>query len=240
MNMKFLSFAGICLMLMTGAVLFAAENNVPSAFLPTDKFEFPTVAEDIEITHDFIVQNKGTAVLNIENVNTSCGCTTAFYTKEIPPGGDGKVSVKLNTTGYGGTNVSKNITVQTNDKDHPALHLTIFGRVERFATITPKNANLNGSADQPVKTTVTIIPDEKYPFRISELGTHKGENVIFNIAEVKKDKKSEYLLTVENAKKSEGRYVETISLKTDNSLRPEIRISVYGNISGNPEKKEKM
>ena len=50
-----------------------AENNVntyPSAYLPLDNYEFDTVVEGTEIDHQFIIQNKGTAPLNIENVKT--------------------------------------------------------------------------------------------------------------------------------------------------------------------------
>ncbi len=50
-----------------------AENNVntyPSAYLPLDNYEFEPVVEGAEINHDFIIQNKGTAPLNIEKVKT--------------------------------------------------------------------------------------------------------------------------------------------------------------------------
>ena len=50
-----------------------AENNVntyPSAYLPLDNYEFDTIVEGTEIDHQFIIQNKGTAPLNIENVKT--------------------------------------------------------------------------------------------------------------------------------------------------------------------------
>jgi hypothetical protein len=50
-----------------------AEDNVntyPSAYLPVDNYEFDTVVEGNEIDHQFIIQNKGTAPLNIEKVKT--------------------------------------------------------------------------------------------------------------------------------------------------------------------------
>jgi len=50
-----------------------AEDNVntcPSAYLPVDNYEFDTVIEGNEIDHQFIIQNKGTAPLNIEKVRT--------------------------------------------------------------------------------------------------------------------------------------------------------------------------
>jgi len=50
-----------------------AEDNVntyPSAYLPVDNYEFDTVVESNEIDHQFIIQNKGTAPLNIVKVKT--------------------------------------------------------------------------------------------------------------------------------------------------------------------------
>ena len=50
-----------------------AENNVniyASAYLPVDNYEFDPVVEGAEIDHQFIIQNKGTAPLNIEKVKT--------------------------------------------------------------------------------------------------------------------------------------------------------------------------
>ena len=50
-----------------------AENNVntySSAYLHVDNYEFNEVVEGAEIDHYFIIQNKGTANLNIEKVET--------------------------------------------------------------------------------------------------------------------------------------------------------------------------
>ena len=54
-------------------VSIKAEDNVntyPSANLPVDNYEFDTVIEGNEIDHQFIIQNKGTAPLNIEKIKT--------------------------------------------------------------------------------------------------------------------------------------------------------------------------
>jgi hypothetical protein len=50
-----------------------------------------------------------------------------------------------------------------------------------------------------------------------------------------------YILAVENQKKEAGRYRDTIHLKTDSKLKPEIKVNVYGNIYEAPQKgKEKV
>jgi hypothetical protein len=74
--MKFKTFffpalAFFILFFETGS--FGAENktlNSPSAFVPESRYVFTPVLDGTEITHDFIIQNRGTAVLNIEKVKT--------------------------------------------------------------------------------------------------------------------------------------------------------------------------
>ena len=44
--------------------------KLPSAYMPAVNFEFEPVVEGEEITHDFLIQNKGAALLQIQNVRT--------------------------------------------------------------------------------------------------------------------------------------------------------------------------
>ncbi|MFZ2631549.1 MAG: hypothetical protein WA081_15170 [Desulfosalsimonadaceae bacterium] len=45
-------------------------SHGPRAFLPVTHFEFPPVFEGQEVRHEFVIQNKGTAPLNITDVQT--------------------------------------------------------------------------------------------------------------------------------------------------------------------------
>jgi hypothetical protein len=102
--------------------------------------------------------------------------------------------------------------------------------VEKFVTITPNNAILRGFVGDQLKTTVKIIPEDKYPFKIIESKAIDGKNIRFKLEEHKLSKGIEYVLTVENLKKDKGRYYDNISLKTDSKIRPMIRIRVNGTI----------
>lgn len=102
--------------------------------------------------------------------------------------------------------------------------------VEKFAAIIPKNVILNGFVGDQIKTTVKIIPEEKYPFKIVESKAINGKNIRFKLEEHKLSKGMEYVLTVENLKKDRGSYSDNISLETDSKIRPLIRIRVNGSI----------
>ncbi|MDX9786985.1 MAG: hypothetical protein RBT11_09425 [Desulfobacterales bacterium] len=63
----------IGIMLFCVAVAFTAagrENEPPApiAVFPEKTFQFETILEGVEVKHDFIVQNKGTAELLIQHV----------------------------------------------------------------------------------------------------------------------------------------------------------------------------
>jgi len=55
-------------------------------------------------------------------------------------------------------------------------------------------------------------------------------NIGLRLKEVKISEREAYILTVENLKKTEGGYRDTIYLKTDSKIKPEIKINVHGNI----------
>jgi len=44
--------------------------TMPLAYLPSARFEFEPVVEGKEVTHEFVVQNKGAALLEVQNVKT--------------------------------------------------------------------------------------------------------------------------------------------------------------------------
>ena len=64
--------------------------------------------------------------------------------------------------------------------------------------------------------------------------TVRKKYIRYKLKETKRSERTEYVLTVANLKKEKGRYFETIKLKTDSKIRPEIRIRVYGNILDRP------
>ena len=131
--------------------------------------------------------------------------------------------------------LAKSITVHTNDPEKQQLRLTIRGQVNNFVTIKPNRVRMTGAAGDDIKTTVQVIPEEKYPFKILETRTLKEDNIKVTLDEVKEGEETEYRVTVENLKDKRARYFDSVILKTDSDIRPEIKISVYGNIFDRPK-----
>ncbi|MCP4345974.1 MAG: hypothetical protein GY795_10670 [Desulfobacterales bacterium] len=126
----------------------------------------------------------------------------------------------------------------TNDPNKKNIILTMAGTVEKFVDISPKRIVMKGSEGQVIKETLTIVPEKKYPFKIVGTRAKTGKNITYKLDEVKKADKTEYMLTVENLKKDKGSYHDTIFLKTDSKVRPEIDIPVRCYIKA--VKKEKV
>ncbi len=62
------SFLVFCLMVMVSGAQDKAKDSSAVVF-PDPGFEFAAVFEGVEVAHDFVVQNKGTATLDIQKVS---------------------------------------------------------------------------------------------------------------------------------------------------------------------------
>jgi hypothetical protein len=124
--------------------------------------------------------------------------------------------------------MKKNAGVYTNDKKQPQQDLVISGQVETFVTIRPKHANMRGIVGDPIRGTVTIIPEKKYPFKIVNLRAKDGKNIKYQLEETTVSNTTAYQLNIENLKTDAGRYYDAIILETDSKIRPQLSVRVYG------------
>jgi len=122
------------------------------------------------------------------------------------------------------------MVVHTNDINNRMIHLTIYGFVEKFATVKPERVFLNGPADKKLSVTLEIVPEEKYPFKILKTSALNGNNIRVKLEKNSGSKSNQYFLTVKSTAKVKGKYFDLIIVKTDNKILPEIRIPVLGNI----------
>ena len=76
-------------------------------------FDLGTLVKGDTVVHSFVLKNTGTEPLTIALVAPSCGCTVAEFDKIIPPGGEGKVRVDLDTMTLNGVGtVSSEVYVE--------------------------------------------------------------------------------------------------------------------------------
>lgn len=132
----------------------------------------------------------------------------------------------------------KSALVQTNDRSNSGITLQISGNVERFATITPHSVRLSGPVGAEMKALVRIVPEPKYPFKVVSVAPKKGDSIRCSLRQITEAGRPVYLVNVENLKTVKGRYYDVVLVKTDSKIRPEIKISIYGNLYAPPPKSQ--
>lgn len=130
--------------------------------------------------------------------------------------------------------MKKTANVRTNDPENPNHVLTMAGAVESFATVKPSYLRLYGNVGQKVTGRVSIVPSEKYAFKIVEAKPVKGENISVSLEEKPEKGKTGYVLTIDNLLEQEGRYYDSVQIKTDSKIQPMLTVKVYGNIYDRP------
>lgn len=225
MMVQVVILASTCL----GAETHAAQSSdmAPVIIVRETVYDFGTLLEGETAVHTFVIENAGNAPLVIEDIKTTCGCTTADYTRgKIAPGAEGGVTLQVSTKGYGGKKINKSATVVTNDPKIKGVTLRMTGNVTVFADITPRSVNLTGAPGEKIRSVVKIEPTEAYPFHIvGEPET--GKNTYRCTLE---EKNGTYVLTAENLATEDTVYFDTVVLKTDHPENPEIKIRVVGRI----------
>jgi hypothetical protein len=103
--------------------------KAPKMLISESAFAFPDVEEGTNVVHVWEIMNTGTDDLLINDVESSCGCTSAITdSKVIAPNSSTKLRTVFNTTGRLGMN-TKFIIIHSNDPSTPARQLTLMGRV---------------------------------------------------------------------------------------------------------------
>ena len=71
-NASLVAMIAALVLAFSSAVCLGAEGDAAaaSAFFPETRFEFSPVLEDTKVMHDFVIQNKGQATLNVDRVKT--------------------------------------------------------------------------------------------------------------------------------------------------------------------------
>lgn len=127
--------------------------------------------------------------------------------------------------------MKKSITVESDDPAAKSVKLSIAGPVDLFATVTPRVVRFNGNAGESMKTTVTIVPEAKYPFDIKKVRAHRGEFIKYDLEKsVSDDGKGHFTLTVENTKNEAGAYYDVIIMETDSEIQPEMKLNVMARL----------
>ena len=152
----------------------------------------------------------------------------ASHERQIPAGGEGTISVKVDTSGYGGKELRHFIEVHTNDPIHRIVQLGVVGNVQEFMRISRRYVRFNGKAGETLSEYADILP--VHPFKIIKVTAEPGKNIRVKWTRESQDNQAFYRVIVENKAKTATSYLEKIVIRTDSNIRREFIVPVHGNI----------
>jgi hypothetical protein len=149
----------------------------------------------------------------------------AHFDRAIPPGGEGKITLKLNTRGYEGK-VRKTARVYTNDPNRQTDTITIEALVKTPILVSPRSVFLQGKMTEMVTKSVDIKGDSAKALKIEPIDFSLNHRVKYTIEEISQGK--HYRINFTSIPNVSNHYQGTLRLKTNYPEKPELLIFVRG------------
>jgi hypothetical protein len=215
-------------LLIAPALLAQAPAPVPDPVLTFDKVhhDFGKISAEKKVSVKFKVTNTGKSILNITNINPSCGCTSTMLGKwSLVAGESSELEASFDPKGNRGQ-VRKSIQVTSNDPKNPVATLTMEADVVQdimpsttsvFFTDVPRSTprkavvRLSSGGAQPVQVTEVKVPGAPY---LTSSFHPEGADVLVE-------------LTFDGRKVPSGqvRGVEAVTIRTTNANQPTLSLS---------------
>ncbi len=116
----------------------AEQRDEPRIAFDETVHDFGVVGQNTTVVHEFPFHNVGGSILQIESVESSCGCTASLLSSDsIAPGETGVLEVSFDSGLRRGT-TTNNLTVYTNDSATPEVKIEILAEVEPLFAVEPQ------------------------------------------------------------------------------------------------------
>jgi hypothetical protein len=228
-----LALAGAPGLLAQAPAASADTASVPKLVVPEERKDVGTVPKGEPIKHVFVLRNTGKADLHVTDVKPSCGCTVPEFDKVIKPGGEGKVTLTVDTKNFSGP-ISKTALLLTDDPATPQMTLVVSAIVKPFVEALPYGFfRIQGLSGEASSSEVVLVSDEA-EFKPTKIDT---PNTFLRAAlapasekELIKDRNpNQWKVTLTVAPDApEGILAGTVKVATGVKRQPEIEIPVSG------------
>jgi hypothetical protein len=149
----------------------------------------------------------------------------AEFDRVIPPGGEGKVKLSVDTKGYQGK-FSKRATVVSNDPKMKMSILYIRAFVKVPISLAPTSVYFYGAAGKKFSRVVEIKAELEKPLRLDPSEFNLDGIFSYTLIEIEQGRK--FHIRFENISEEPGNHSGFLKLKTNYSEKPEITIKVKG------------
>ncbi|NQU08946.1 MAG: DUF1573 domain-containing protein [Candidatus Abyssubacteria bacterium] len=131
-------------------------ERAPSLVFSETEHDFGEMKQKQSAKHIFRFKNEGNALLVIDKVKATCGCTGTLLSKdEIQPGEEGEINVTFKT-GMSSGKKKKQIYVYSNDPSRPAAKLQIMANIVVPLEMRPRSVRWLADKDRPSTRTVEL------------------------------------------------------------------------------------
>ena len=213
--------------------LFSAQESeaAPKISVENPLFDFGDIDRGAKVTTKFKFKNSGSAPLEIINVATSCGCTSAVPDKTTYAVGEsGEIPVTFDSGRFSGP-ITKRVTIRTNDPASPDTVVTIKGNV--VVEINAKPTSLFFARAKLGETTtqeLTVSTQKLDKLEISDL---KADPEFLSVVmERVDDRNIKIKVTADGSQFPDGRprLNGTVSYRTNSETQPEMKHIVAVNV----------
>ena len=220
----------------TSVILFASLLTgsawaAPKLVVEQPTFDFGEIPQGETVRHVFSFTNSGDKPLHIEKVHSSCGCTAALVsTKTLAPGDRGEVQANFDSTRFRGE-VSKTISLYSNDPGQPVAQLVVKGKVQEVLSVTPSLVNLGQVAEgKTAVAQVSLQNRGSIELRLDKVQTTSSDLVVKLATETLSAGQHTVINIELTPRPGQDRFSGYVMLPAQGSLRTDLRIPVYADI----------
>ena len=149
----------------------------------------------------------------------------AQFDRTIPPGGEGKITLRVNTSGYEG-NIRKTARVHSNDRSTQVETIALSAYVKVPVQLSSKIVFLRGKRTEAAQRTVEVRGGLEKPLKIEPFAFNLSNNLTYEIVEVKPGKL--YRVHFTSIPNTGDSFQGILKLKTNYPEKPEVTIYIRG------------
>jgi len=206
-------------------LVFADTGRISDIHVDSPTIQFGSRDNTETVVHEFILENRGTAPLEISKVKTSCGCTTArLKNQTLSPGSREILTARFSLRKRKG-HQKKSITIHSNDPDTPKLDLFMEGEALPIIGVRPYSLRFSpGSASAPMTQTIVLQSEDGTPFQIQDI-SHQLSQLSIDTRTVTPGKSYQLIVTLSPQDEKPSLH-DNLIIRTSHPKLPSITIPV--------------
>ncbi len=202
-----------------------AAQGTPQMVLKQQIHDFKSVLEGEILTHIFEILNQGDEPLKLERVKPDCSCSVVHFDSVIPPKGEGKITVKIDTKGFDGPERWV-VKVFSNDPKWKEAVLDLRANVKAVIILSGTAVLFTGKKNRAAIREIEVSTDLDRPLILTPEQFTLSGKVTYSISEIEKERR--YKVTFQNVPGQRENFRGYLKLKTQVAEKPEITLWIVG------------